>query len=254
MLRTQARRESILTEATKLFATNGFAGVSTEDIGASVGISGPSVYNHFPTKSDILLAAMLRGDEWLRLDMNRAFAQASDPRDCLTRLLHSYCTFVLDNPHLLQVLVSESNHLPEPARHRVRAAQHTYIDDWVNLLRQIHPSWDAIPARIRVQAVQTMMNDIAVIPELREQPGVESTFVISVPNFSPSATATGLDDHSVSELQQILDVNLHAPRALTSRLMNCIYPVELPGIEPSPKIWLTCGNVESDDAKQRENT
>ena len=143
MLRTQARREVILTEATKLFAANGFAGVSTEDIGASVGISGPSVYNHFPTKSDILLAAMLRGDEWLRLDMNRAFAQASDPRDGLNRLLDSYCAFVLDNPHLLQVLVSESNHLPEPERHRIRAAQHAYIDDWVNLLRQVHPGWDA---------------------------------------------------------------------------------------------------------------
>ena len=177
MLRTQARREAILTEATKLFAANGFAGVSTEDIGASVGISGPSVYNHFPTKSDILLAAMLRGDEWLRLDMNRAFAQASDPRDGLNRLLDSYCAFVLDNPHLLQVLVSESNHLPEPERHRIRAAQHAYIDDWVNLLRQVHPSWDAIHARIRVQAVQTMMNDIAVVPELREYSDVESALV-----------------------------------------------------------------------------
>ncbi|MGO8936855.1 MAG: TetR/AcrR family transcriptional regulator [Mycobacterium sp.] len=177
MLRIQARREAILTEATKLFAANGFAGVSTEDIGASVGISGPSVYNHFPTKSDILLAAMLRGDEWLRLDMNRAFAQASDPRDGLNRLLDSYSAFVLDNPHLLLVLVSESNHLPEPERHRIRAAQHAYIDDWVNLLRHVHPSWDAIHARIRVQAVQTMMNDIAAVPELREYSDVESALV-----------------------------------------------------------------------------
>ena len=56
-----SRRESILTEATKLIATHGYPGVSTEDIGASVGISGPSVYNHFPAKSDILAAAMLRG-------------------------------------------------------------------------------------------------------------------------------------------------------------------------------------------------
>ena len=177
MLRTQARREAILTEATKLFAANGFAGVSTEDIGASVGISGPSVYNHFPTKSDILLAAMLRGDEWLRLDMNRAFAQASDPRDGLNRLLDSYCAFVVDNPHLLQVLVSESDHLPEPERHRIRAAQYAYIDDWVSLLRHVHPSWDAVHARIRVQAVQTMMNDIAVVPELREYSGLESALV-----------------------------------------------------------------------------
>jgi AcrR family transcriptional regulator len=176
-LRTQSRREAILTEATKLFAANGFAGVSTEDIGGSVGISGPSVYNHFAAKSDILVAAMLRGDEWLRMDMHRAFAQASDARDGLNRLLGSYCAFVLDNPHLIQVLVSEAGHLPEPQRHRTRAAQYAYIAEWVGLVREVHPQWEAVRARIRVQAVQTMMNDIALTPALRTHAGVESALV-----------------------------------------------------------------------------
>ena len=177
MLRTQARREAILSEATKLFAANGFAGVSTDDIGASVGISGPSLYNHFPAKSDILVAAMLRGDEWLRMDMHRAFATASDARDGLTRLLASYCSFVFDNPQLIQVLVSESGHLPEPERHRTRAAQYDYIAEWVTLMRQVHPQWDAVQARIRVQAVQTMMNNIALTPHLRGYSNVESALV-----------------------------------------------------------------------------
>jgi AcrR family transcriptional regulator len=176
-LRTQSRREAILTEATKLFAANGFAGVSTEDIGGSVGISGPSVYNHFAAKSDILVAAMLRGDEWLRMDMHRAFAQASDARDGLNRLLGSYCAFVLDNPHLIKVLVSEAGHLPEPQRHRTRAAQYAYIAEWVGLVREVHPQWEAVRARIRVQAVQTMMNDIALTPALRTHAGVESAMV-----------------------------------------------------------------------------
>jgi AcrR family transcriptional regulator len=176
-LRSQSRRETILTEATKLFAANGFSGVSTEDIGASVGIAGPSVYNHFPAKSDILVAAMLRGDEWLRIDMNRAFAAASDPRDGLNRLLGSYCAFVLDNPHLVGVLVSEAGHLPDPERHRTRAAQYAYIAEWVTLLREVHPQWDAVTARIRVQAAQTVMNDIALIPSLRESTGVEAALV-----------------------------------------------------------------------------
>src|SRR6202790_5697423 len=176
-LRTQSRREAILTEATKLFAARGFAGVSTEDIGGSVGISGPSVYNHFAAKSDILVAAMLRGDEWLRMDMHRAFAAASDPGDGLNRLLGSYCAFVLDNPHLIQVLVSEAEHLPEPERHRTRAAQYAYIAEWVSLLREVHPQWDAVRARIRVQAVQTMMNDIALTPSLRNYAGIDSALV-----------------------------------------------------------------------------
>jgi AcrR family transcriptional regulator len=176
-LRTRSRRESILTEATKLFGVRGFTGVSTEDIGAAVGITGPSVYNHFPAKSDILVAAMLRGDEWLRMDMHRAFAQASGPRDGLHRLLGSYCAFVLDNPHLVQVLICETGELPEAQRRRTRAAQHAYIAEWVDLLRAVHPEWDAVHSRIRVQAVLTMMNDIALTPSLRRYAGVESALV-----------------------------------------------------------------------------
>ncbi|KAA0081218.1 TetR/AcrR family transcriptional regulator [Mycolicibacterium sp. P9-64] len=176
-LRSQSRRELILTEATKLFAANGFGGVSTDDIGASVGITGPSVYNHFPAKSDILVAAMVRGDEWLRIDMSRAFAAASDPRDGLNRLLRSYCAFVIDNPHLVAVLVSEVAHLPESERHHTRASQYAYIAEWVNLLREVHPQWDAVTARIRVQAAQTVMNDIALIPSLRQGADIQSALV-----------------------------------------------------------------------------
>lgn len=173
-LTVRSRRESILTEATNLFAKNGFAGVSMEDIGARVGIAGPSIYNHFPGKADILAAAMLRGDEWLRMDMNRAFAHATNPQDGLHRLLRSYCSFVFENPHLVQILVSEAVHLPEPERQRTRGAQHAYIAEWVHLLRQVHPEWDAVRARIRVQAAQTMMNDIALTSHVRRYPNVDS--------------------------------------------------------------------------------
>jgi len=191
-LRTQSRREAILTGATKLFAAKGFAGVSTEDIGGSVGISGPSVYNHFAAKSDILVAAMLRGDEWLRMDMHRAFAAASDPRDGLNRLLGSYCAFVLDNPHLIQVLVSEAEHLPEPERHRTRAAQYAYIAEWVSLLREVHPQWDAVAARIRVQAVQTMMNDIALTRSLRNHAGIDAVLVTIGTELLATTDRTGV--------------------------------------------------------------
>jgi hypothetical protein len=75
------------------------------------------------------------------------------------------------------VLVSEAEHLPEPERHRTRAAQYAYIAEWVGLLRQVHPQWDAVPARIRVQAVHTMMNDIALTPSLRNRGGVDSALV-----------------------------------------------------------------------------
>ena len=72
------------------------------------------------------------------MEMTWAFATASDARDGLTRLLASYCSFVFDNPYLVQVLVSESGQLPEPERHRARAAQYAYIAEWVTPTRKVH--------------------------------------------------------------------------------------------------------------------
>lgn len=155
------RREALLTEAAKLFAARGFVSVRMDEIGAAVGITGPSVYNHFPGKADILLAAIVRGDEWLRRDLHQALAQAADPCDGLHRLLASYSAFVFENPHLMQTLVSEARHLPDADRGRAKAAQRAYIAEWVHLLRRLRPDWGPIPARIRVQAAQSMMNELA---------------------------------------------------------------------------------------------
>ncbi|MFB8282247.1 TetR/AcrR family transcriptional regulator [Nocardia colli] len=173
-LAARSRREAILTEATTLFAERGFASVSMDDIGAAVGIAGPSVYNHFPGKVDILMAAIVRGDEWLRIDLNRALAQATDPRDGLERLLAGYGAFVFENPHLMQTLVSEARHLPDADHHRAKAAQRAYIAEWVHLLRKLHPDWDPIPARMRVQAAQSMLSHLALTSHLRAFPDIVS--------------------------------------------------------------------------------
>ncbi|MFH5209396.1 TetR/AcrR family transcriptional regulator [Antrihabitans sp. NCIMB 15449] len=174
-LTARSRREAILAEATRLFATNGYSSVSVDDIGACVGMAGPSVYSHFPNKSDILAAAIFRGDEYLQLEMNRAFAAARDPQDGLHRLLVGYCTTFSDNPHITTLIVSESMHLPEAERTRARNAQRSYIAEWVHLLRLIHPELDYARARLRVQAVQIMINEIVSLPST--SPAVPSALI-----------------------------------------------------------------------------
>jgi AcrR family transcriptional regulator len=170
----RSRREAILAAATTLFAEKGFAGTSIDDIGAAVGIAGPSVYNHFAAKTDILAAAMFRGNEWLWMDFNRAVEQASNPADALSRVVDSYRTFAFINPQLVELLLSEASHLPEDEGQRAKRAQRDYVDEWVHLARQIHPAWTATEARIRVQACQMMINDVVVIRRLRRLPEVEA--------------------------------------------------------------------------------
>ncbi len=167
----RSRREAILSAGAALFAEKGFAGVSVDDIGAAVGIAGPSIYYHFTSKADILVAVMFRGNELLWTDFNRAVADASDVADALRRVVLSYQTFAFGNPDIVEVLVTEAAHLPTSESHSVRSAQRAYIDEWVHLARQLHPNWTVTEARIRVQAAQIMINDVVAIPRLRELPG-----------------------------------------------------------------------------------
>ena len=61
LLRPHSRREHLLRQAVQLFAERGYANVAVEDVGATLGIAGPSIYNHFPAKVDLLQTPMKRG-------------------------------------------------------------------------------------------------------------------------------------------------------------------------------------------------
>jgi AcrR family transcriptional regulator len=47
-------RERLLENGAALFAAKGFHGVGVEELGDSVGLTGPSLYRHFRTKSALL--------------------------------------------------------------------------------------------------------------------------------------------------------------------------------------------------------
>lgn len=175
--RAQVRRETILDAAGMLFAQNGFTAVSIDEIGAAVGIAGPSIYNHFPAKSDILAGLMLRGNEWLWIEFNRAVADADEPGQALGRVIDSYQQFALRNPNLVSILLWELSHLPEPERRRFQDTQRAYIDEWVRLARDQHPQWVTAETRLRVHACQIMINEVAVTERLCSMAGVGRVLV-----------------------------------------------------------------------------
>ncbi|GAA1032952.1 hypothetical protein GCM10009557_33140 [Virgisporangium ochraceum] len=53
--RPKDRKDRIALAGAELFCQRGYHGVSVDEIAAAVGISGPAVYRHFPTKYAILV-------------------------------------------------------------------------------------------------------------------------------------------------------------------------------------------------------
>ena len=169
-----SRRDMIITVATDLFAERGFAATGIDDIGAAVGIAGPSVYSHFESKSAILVAAIDRAHAILRVDRDEILATRLPSEEKLARLVDSYVKVANSDRAVIRILLSELGNLPVEDREAARRLQRDYIDAWVDLLHD-YTDTDTTTARIRVQAVLLVVNDAVQTPHLREKDGFEST-------------------------------------------------------------------------------
>ncbi|HET9089910.1 MAG TPA: TetR/AcrR family transcriptional regulator [Acidimicrobiales bacterium] len=152
------RRDQLVAAAARLFAERGFHGVSIEEIGASVGISGPAVYKHFPSKDAVLAALLVGVSRDLLEEGRRRVADAPTPDDALERLLAFHADFTLARPELIRVQDRDLGNLSAGEARRVRRFQRAYVELWVEVLVRVEPSLDLDEARTRIHAVFGLLN------------------------------------------------------------------------------------------------
>jgi AcrR family transcriptional regulator len=172
VLALQSRRESLLEAATSLFAARGYTTTSVDDIGAAAGIAGPSVYNHFGSKADLLATAVTRAIGGLRIDLSRVLRSCTDPGVALVALGRAYRDFAFVHSALIDVVVAEASSLPAEQQRETRQAIREYVGEWVHLLHAA-PGVQDVAARIRVMATLSMINDVARTPHLRVVAGID---------------------------------------------------------------------------------
>ncbi len=152
------RREQILATAAVLFAERGFNGVSINDIGAAVGISGPALYRHFASK-DAVLGEMLVGISQQLLDEGtRRRDAAGSPSEVLPSLIEAQVEFALDQPALITVYNRDVASLAEADQREVRRLQRAYVEIWVSAICDGVPGTDAPHARSAAHAAFGLIN------------------------------------------------------------------------------------------------
>jgi len=152
------RRESLLREATRLFALHGYAGVSLEDLGAACGISGPAVYRHFSGKQAVLIALMVDMSKDIYEGGLKAVGAGGDPLEVLGRLVDYHTDFSLSRPDIIQVQDRDLKSLPKAELQLVRKLQNSYIALWTDQLAKLHPEASAQTHRFRAHAVFGLLN------------------------------------------------------------------------------------------------
>ncbi|MEU6849469.1 TetR/AcrR family transcriptional regulator C-terminal domain-containing protein [Actinacidiphila alni] len=94
-------RERIVAAALALIDEEGLAALSTRRLAAELGVSGPSLYNHFATKEAILDAAADTVVTQVDLSM---FGDGRDWRQALLDWGRSYRAALTDHPHIVPFL------------------------------------------------------------------------------------------------------------------------------------------------------
>ena len=151
------RADALLREAARLFAARGYSGVSLEDIGAAVGISGPAVYRHFTGKQSLLGAVLVKVSEELVSGGSRVAEAAADDAERMRALIAFHVEFALGNADVIRVQDRDLAHLSDADRADVRRLQRTYIDLWIAALEPLRGT-AADELRLRVQACFGLIN------------------------------------------------------------------------------------------------
>ncbi|MEE3850022.1 TetR/AcrR family transcriptional regulator [Gordonia sp. LSe1-13] len=153
------RRDEILDAAAALFAKRGYSGVGVDDIGAAVGITGPSVYKHFSSKMAILAGIGQRSATRLEAGVMAAYASTSDPAKLLALLVDSYVNVITSTPDLSVSFNNSYALAGQPTAHDLIDIQRRYVARWVDLLTQAQPELTRERAAIDVHASLSVVND-----------------------------------------------------------------------------------------------
>ncbi|AZS40600.1 Transcriptional repressor Mce3R [Microbacterium oxydans] len=156
------RSDAILHAAARLFAARGYSGVSLEDIGAAVGVSGPAVYRHFAGKQALLGAVLVKVSQDLIHGGRRVADEAPTPDARMHALIEFHVDFALGNAEVIQVQDRDVAFLSDADRAEVRRLQRAYIELWMAALAPLHRGGtggaDPDELRLRVQSCFGLIN------------------------------------------------------------------------------------------------
>ncbi|NDZ97103.1 TetR/AcrR family transcriptional regulator [Streptomyces sp. SID6673] len=173
-----ARRAELLEAAARLMAAGGFAGVTLEDIGGAVGVSGPAMYRHFSSKTDLLDQMLVDISQRLHDGGAEVVARGGDPDQTLLELIRFHIDVLVTKPDLIAVQDRDLSSLTPAANHQVRSLQRRYVEQWVDVLLALDEvSGDRVlsreEARVRVHATFGLLNSSPRLPAYPE-PGLRA--------------------------------------------------------------------------------
>lgn len=131
--RRHNRQRPLLDAAARLFNERGYDGASIRDIAAAVGMLPGSIYYHFASKADLLVAVHEEGIRQITESVERAIAPAEDPWDRLRAACEAHLEAILDQSDYASVVIRVMPRIDDSLYRRLASLR----DAYENIFRQI---------------------------------------------------------------------------------------------------------------------
>jgi AcrR family transcriptional regulator len=151
-------RDLLLANGAALFATKGFHGVGVEELGESIGLTGPSIYRHFRTKGALLAEMLITVSQSLLEGATEVTSQNLEPAETLNALINKHIDFALTYPDLIRVHERDFSNLEEEDARQVRRLQRRYLEVWVDQIMQVRPKENSESAHTLAHAIFGALN------------------------------------------------------------------------------------------------
>ncbi|MGL6045871.1 MAG: TetR/AcrR family transcriptional regulator [Vogesella sp.] len=130
-----SRRMELIRAAAKLFRDQGYERTTVRDLGNAVGLQSGSLFYHFRTKEEILVAVMALGITATTEQLALTLAAANDTRSKLAALFHVHLHSLLgDNQAALEVMLYEWRSVSDSAKPGLIVLRDRYEALWQGVL------------------------------------------------------------------------------------------------------------------------
>jgi AcrR family transcriptional regulator len=148
-LTKQARREQLLDVAMAIVRTQGADGLTLVTLAEAAGVSRPIVYDHFGTRSGLLIELYRQLDERYRAAITVAVREAPPAIEEVARVISAaYFACAAEMPELTAISAALKGS-PE-----MEAVQHELLDGYVDLMATaLKPYSELAPAALRLRCV-----------------------------------------------------------------------------------------------------
>lgn len=115
--------DAILHAAATVFHRQGYQGATMADIAAEVNLTAGSLYHHFPSKEDLLMAVLEAGLNQIADEVRAVVASDATPPDKLRAIVSIHILSAIEHVHIATAVIFESRALLEVPGVRERYIQ-----------------------------------------------------------------------------------------------------------------------------------